>query len=79
MGWAISDYLSSPTSISRREGHGLGTVVDGMRESIHALRCDFLYVQDTQSERTRPELIDAFSPDFHAITLTQYFSENRQI
>ena len=24
-----------------------------MRESIHALRCDFLCLQDTQSERTR--------------------------
>ena len=30
-----------------------GTVVDSMRESIHALRCDFLCLQDTQSERTR--------------------------
>ncbi|CAI8008328.1 hypothetical protein GBAR_LOCUS5719 [Geodia barretti] len=24
-----------------------------MRESIHALRCDFLFLQDTQSEWTR--------------------------
>ncbi|CAI8022385.1 hypothetical protein GBAR_LOCUS17987 [Geodia barretti] len=24
-----------------------------MRESIHALRCDLLCLQDTQSERTR--------------------------
>ena len=34
----------------------VATVVDGMRESIHALRCDFLCLQDTQSERTPVEV-----------------------
>ena len=38
-----------------------------MRESIHALRCDFLCLQDTQSKRARsPVLILAC---FHVITL----------
>ena len=50
------------------------TVVDSMRESIHTLRCDFLCLEDTQSERTRrgkPVLICilACSLAFHAITL----------
>ena len=46
-------YSWYPASSSRRVWHGLATVVDSMRESIHALRCDFLCLQDTQSERTR--------------------------
>ena len=46
-------YSWYPASSSRRVWHGLATVVDSMRESIHAFRCDFLCLQDTQSERTR--------------------------
>ncbi|CAI8041673.1 hypothetical protein GBAR_LOCUS23141, partial [Geodia barretti] len=46
-------YSWYPASSSRRVWHGLATVVNSMRESIHALRCDLLCLQDTQSERTR--------------------------
>ena len=38
---------------SWRVWHWLATVEDSMRESIHALRCDFLCLQGTQSKRTR--------------------------
>ena len=43
----------SPASSSYRVWHGLATVVDSRCESIHALRCDFLNVQGSQSERIR--------------------------
>ena len=36
---------------SRRVLHGVATVIDSMRESIHDLPCDFLSPQGTQSER----------------------------
>ena len=54
--WAglfVCVYSWSPASSSRRVWHGLATVVDSMRESIHAIRCDFLSPQGTQSERIR--------------------------
>ena len=50
--WAGLSVCVSPASSSRRVWHGLATVVDSVRESIHALRCDLLCLQDTQSERT---------------------------
>ena len=40
-------YLRSPTSSSQRVWN-LATVIDSMRESIHAIRCHFLCLQDTQ-------------------------------
>ena len=41
-------YLYTFTrSSSRRVWHGLVTVVDSMRESMHAIRCDLLCLQDT--------------------------------
>ena len=43
-------YSLYPASSSRRVWHGLATVVDCMRELIHALRCDFCAFK---SERTR--------------------------
>ena len=43
----------SPASSSQRVWHGLATAVDSMQESIHAIRCDFLSPQGTQSERIR--------------------------
>ena len=42
-----------PASSSQRVWHGLATVVDSKREAIHALRCDSLCFQDTQSDRTQ--------------------------
>ena len=42
MGWAISWW--SPASDT-------GLATDSMRESIHALRCELLCLQDTQSKR----------------------------
>ena len=54
-------YSWSPASSSQRVWHGLAAVVDSMRESIHALCCDFLYLQDTQSKRTGSRLISAFA------------------
>ena len=51
LGWAGLFESWSPASSSRRVWHGLATVVDSMRESIHAIRCDFLSPQGTQSER----------------------------
>ena len=53
MGWAIIVYPPSPASSSRRVWHGLATAVDSMRESIHAICCDFLSPQGTQSEWIR--------------------------
>ena len=36
----------SPASSSQRVLHGLATALDRMRESIHALRCVFLCLQE---------------------------------
>ena len=46
----------------------IATVVDSMRESIHAVRCDFLSLQGTQSERIRSMHIGFFAC-FHGISL----------
>ena len=51
MGWAICMcLLGSPASIYLAESltQASFTVVDSMRESIHAIRCDFLSPQGTQ-------------------------------
>ena len=45
--------VSDPASSSRRVWHGLVTVVDSMRESIHAIRCDFLSPQGTHERADR--------------------------
>ena len=53
----------------RRVWQWLATVVDTMRESIHDLRCDFLWLQNTQRERTRSRFlirILAFLLVYHA-------------
>ena len=62
MGWAGFLYLYSwyPASSSRTVWHGLATVVNSMRESIHAIRCDFLCLQDTQSK-------DSIVEDLHEL------------
>ena len=67
-------YSCSPASSSRRVWHGLATVVDSMRESIHAIRCDFLSPQGTQSEQIwscKPRAIMhiGFSACLHGISL----------
>ena len=49
-GLLVCVYSWSPASSSQRVWHGLATVVDSMRESIHALRCGFLCLQGTQSK-----------------------------
>ena len=53
LGLLVCVYPWSPASSSRRVWHGLATVVDSMRESIHALRCDFLCLWGTQIKRIR--------------------------
>ena len=41
-----------PMLVARRESDtGLATAIDSMRDSIHALRCGFLCLQDTQSKQ----------------------------
>ena len=52
-GLLICVYSWSPAGSSWRVWHGLATAVDSMQESIHAVSCDFLCLQDTQRERTR--------------------------
>ena len=49
----MRDTAIARGSSSRRVWHGLVAVVDSMRESIDAIRCDFLSPQGTQSERIR--------------------------
>ena len=54
--WAglfVCVYSWSPASSSRRLWQGLATAVDSMRESIHAIRCDFLCLQGTRSKGIR--------------------------
>ena len=48
--WAGLSVCVSPATSLQRVWHGLAAVVDSKRESIHALRCDFLCLQDTQSK-----------------------------
>ena len=50
MGWAICMRL---LLVFR----GLVTVVDSMRESIHAIRCDFLNPRASGSGRSKPSAI----------------------
>ena len=56
-------------SSSRRVWHGLATQVDSMQESLHALKCDFLTLQGTQSECGKPSAIMhiEFFACFHSI------------
>ena len=56
-------------------GHGLATLVDSMRESIYALRCDSFCLQSAQSKQNRsskPVLITyiGFFACFHSIFFT---------
>ena len=57
---------------SRRVLHGVATVVDSIRVSIHALRCEFLCLESkqTRSRCCKPVLISmlAFSLVFHKVT-----------
>ena len=57
MGWAFYAFTRGVLLMARwRVWHGLATVVDSVRESIHVLRCDFLCLQDTRG-RGKPVLI----------------------
>ena len=58
----------SPASSSRRVWHGLPTVVDSTRESIHALRCGFLCLQGTQSKRIRSRWAALIAPNIRMRT-----------
>ena len=51
-------FVVSRALVVRGESDGLATVVDSMRET-HALRCDFLGLQNTQSRRARSVLRNA--------------------
>ena len=82
-GLLVCIYSCSPASSLWRVWHGLATAVDSMRESIHALRCDFLRLRDKQRERTgrgKPVLISIIGLltwfSCHN-SRTQYFNENR--
>ena len=75
MEWAIilvvCVYSWSPASSVRRVRQGPATVVDSMRESIHAVRCDFL--QGIYTERA-DQVANAimhigFFACFHGISL----------
>ena len=50
LGARLCSYSWSPASSSRRVWHGLPTLVDCMRESIHALCSNFLCLQDIYAE-----------------------------
>ena len=80
-GLFVCVYSWSPASSSRRFWHGLVTVVDSLRASIHAIRCDFLSPQGTQSNRIRSPQCDyaywLFRLFSRHISRTQSFQENR--
>ena len=56
-----------------RVWHGLATVVDSMRESMHALRCGFLFLQGTQSKRIRSRCEPAYCVDLRMRTAYWWF------
>ena len=68
MGWA-GLLAQSPA----RVWHGLATVVDSMRESMHALRCGFLFLQSTQSKRIRSRCEPAYCVDLRMRTAYWWF------
>ena len=53
MGWAFYFFTRGIPLVAAESLTRASYRVDSMRELIHALRCDFLCLQDTQSERTR--------------------------
>ena len=67
----IASTLSFEWIIEALSCHGLATVVDSMRESIHAICCDFSCLRASGPSRGKPVLICILACSFaiHAITL----------
>ena len=84
MGWASYLYAFTRGLLlvaHERVRHGLATVVDSMRESIHAIRCDCMSKvhRASRSGRGKPCAIWLFRLFSVHISRTKSFQENRLI
>ena len=73
---AILGYLYSwsPANSSWRVWHRLVTVVDSMRELIHAIRCDFLSPQGTQERADQVAVSPVLCILAFSLVFTAYLS-----